>query len=320
MKKLLLICAAAAMMLGVASCSHKGDQGEKGMFEDEAFRDSVTELAGRAFGQDANTQLRYYLGNLSDSARAEFDKEAFLRGVVHALKTDTTDQSYLMGYQQGVQMLGFLLQQNNGARIDVDQFIKVFSAEFLKDSIAPEEMSKTAAEFQNMLQRVNLEKKRRADLARENDPVAIANKNAGAKAIADAKAANPAIKTSESGLAYEIINPGEGDKVTYNSTAEVIYTGKLVDGKVFDSSNGEPRPFQVQGVIRGFSEGLQLLGKGGKAILYIPADLAYGINGEPRAGIGPNSTLIFEIEVVDFTDPTVANKPMQPAQPTQPAN
>lgn len=307
------------MTLGIASCSHKDDQGEKGMFEDEAFCDSVTELAGRAFGQDANTQLHYYLSTLSDSARAEFDKEAFLRGMVHALKTDTADHSYLMGYQQGVQMLGFIMQQNNAAKINVDQFIKVFSAQFLRDSIAPEEMTATATEFQDMLQRINLEKQRRADLARENDPVAIANKNAGAKAIADAKAANPNLQTAESGLVYEIINPGEGDKVTYNSTAQVIYTGKLVDGKVFDSSNGEPRQFQVQGVIRGFAEGLQLLGKGGKAILYIPADLAYGIKGEPRGGIGPNSTLIFEIEVVDFTDPTIANKPAQPMQPAHPA-
>ena len=301
-----MICAAAAMMLGVASCnSNKTNDEEKGLFESDSFRDSVSQLAGKAYGMQNNMQLNYYLNSLPDSARNSFNKEEFIRGMVRALKTDTTSESYLTGFMQGTQMLQFMLQQNSAAPIDIDTFIKVFTNEFLKDSIAPEEMSKVAGEFQFMLTRIQEEKMRRRDIERQKDPVAVANKNAGLKAIADAKAANPNLKTSESGLVYEIIEPGEGDKVPYNGQVSVIYTGKFTDGKVFDSSNGEPVSFNVQNVVKGFGEGLQLLGKGGKALLYIPGDLAYGINGAPQGGIGPNTTLVFEIEVVDFIDPSI---------------
>lgn len=308
MKKLLMICAAAAMMLGIASCNNnKNEEEGTGLFESNGFRDSVSQLAGKAYGMQNNMQLNYYLSNLPDSDRNSFNKEEFIRGMVRALKTDTTSESYITGYMQGTQMLQFILQQNRTVPIDVDAFIVAFSNEFLKDTIGADEMSKVAGEFQFMLNRIQEEQMRRRDIERQKDPVAVANKNAGLKAIADAKAANPNLKTTESGLVYEIIEPGEGDHVPYNAQAQVIYTGKFTDGKVFDSSNGEPVSFNVQGVVKGFSEGLQMLGKGGKALLYIPGDLAYGINGMPQAGIGPNTTLVFEVEVVDFTDPSIAN-------------
>ena len=78
-----------------------------------------------------------------------------------------------------------------------------------------------------------------------------------------------------------------------------MYKGMLIDGTEFDSSK-EPVEFPVTGVIAGFSEGLQLMNKGGKAIFYIPGDLGYGVDGAPGAGIGPNSTLIFEVELIDI--------------------
>lgn len=306
MKKLLMICAAAAMLLGVASCnSNKNDEEGAGLFERKSFRDSVSQLAGKAYGMQNNMQLNYYLSSLPDSDRNSFNKEEFLRGMVRALKTDTTSESYITGYMQGTQMLQFMLQQNRTVPIDVDAFIVAFSNEFLKDSIGSDDMAKVAGEFQFMLNRIQEEQMRRRDIERQKDPVAVANKNAGLKAIADAKAANPNLKTSESGLVYEIIEPGEGDRVPYNAQVQVKYTGKFTDGKVFDSSNDEPASFNVQNVVKGFGEGLQLLGKGGKALLYIPGDLAYGIDGQPRAGIGPNTTLVFEVEVVDFYDPSI---------------
>ncbi len=300
------------MVLGVVSCS-KNDapaDEEQGMFENPSFRDTVSQLAGRAFGVQNNMQLTNYLSTLSDSASQEFSKEEFLRGMIRAVKTDTTSEAYLFGYMTGVQALQFMMQQNSTVPINVDEFIKSFSNEFMKDTVSQEDVARVAGEFQLMLNRIQEEQMRRRDIARQNDPVAIANKNAGEKAIADAKAANPKLQTSETGLVYEIINPGEGDKVTYNSQVTVNYTGKLVDGTVFDSTadRGVPATFNVQGVVKGFAEGLQLLGKGGKALLYIPGDLGYGIQGAPQGGIGPNSTLIFEVEVVDFNDPTIAHQ------------
>lgn len=309
MKKLLMICAAAAMILGVASCNNnknKNDEEGSGLFDRQGFRDSLTQTAGKAFGMENNMQFNYYLSNLPDSDRNSFTKEEFLRGMVRALKTDTTNLSYIIGYIQGTQMLQFMMQQNRTVPIDVDAFIVAFSSEFLKDSIAADDMAKAAGEFQFMQTRIQEEQMRRRDIERQKDPVAVANKNAGLKAIADAKAANPNLKTSESGLVYEIIEPGEGDHVPYNAQVKVKYTGKFTDGKVFDSSVDEPASFNVQNVVKGFGEGLQLLGKGGKALLYIPGDLAYGIEGRASAGIGPNTALVFEVEVVDFYDPSIA--------------
>ena len=79
---------------------------------------------------------------------------------------------------------------------------------------------------------------------------------------------------------------------------QVNYIGRLTDGTVFDQSpDGQPATFSPAGVIPGFSEGLKMLGVGGKAILYIPGNLAYGSQGVPQAGIGPDQMLVFEIEV-----------------------
>ena len=114
------------------------------------------------------------------------------------------------------------------------------------------------------------------------------------------KAENPDIKTSESGLSYVISAPGEAPMPADTSVVVVNYVGKLADGTVFDQSpEGQPATFGVNQVIPGFREGLKMLGKGGKATLYIPGNLAYGEQGVPQAGIGPNAMLIFDIEVVD---------------------
>ena len=103
--------------------------------------------------------------------------------------------------------------------------------------------------------------------------------------------------TTESGLQYEIIEEGDGELAGPDDTVELNYTGKLIDGETFDSSEGRgPANFPVTGVIPGFSEGLQLLPIGTTAKLYIPADLAYGDS--PQGPGGPGSTLIFDVELL----------------------
>lgn len=105
----------------------------------------------------------------------------------------------------------------------------------------------------------------------------------------------------ESGLLYEVIAEGEGEKPTSNATVKVHYTGSFMDGKVFDSSldRGEPIEFGLGQVIKGWTEGLQLMNKGAKYKFFIPHDLAYGAQGYPGA-IPPYSALIFEVELLDF--------------------
>jgi len=108
------------------------------------------------------------------------------------------------------------------------------------------------------------------------------------------------VKTTASGLQYKILKEGEGKSPKATDTVSVHYRGTLLDGKEFDSSykRGEPAEFPLNGVIKGWTEGLQLLKEGGKAILYIPPALGYGARGTPGGPIGPNETLTFEVELV----------------------
>lgn len=108
----------------------------------------------------------------------------------------------------------------------------------------------------------------------------------------------PGVKVTDTGLQYEILTEGTGKKPSPMSKVTVHYEGKLVDGTIFDSSyeRGETISFPLNGVIPGWTEGLQLLKEGGKAILYIPSNLGYGEKGA-GAVIPGNSTLIFTVEL-----------------------
>ncbi|MFN6945239.1 MAG: FKBP-type peptidyl-prolyl cis-trans isomerase [Cytophagaceae bacterium] len=110
----------------------------------------------------------------------------------------------------------------------------------------------------------------------------------------------PEVVELPSGLQYEIIKEGNGSKPGFNDKVTTHYHGTLLDGTVFDSSveRGEPITFPVNGVIRGWTEALQLMPKGSKWKLYVPANLAYGERGMGK--IKPNSTLIFEVELIDI--------------------
>ena len=119
------------------------------------------------------------------------------------------------------------------------------------------------------------------------------------RAFLEENAKKPDVKTTPSGLQYIIIEPGKGAAPKASDTVEVHYAGKLLDGKEFDSSykRGKSISFPLGGVIRGWTEGLQLVKEGGKIRLFIPPNLAYGSRGA-GAAIGPDETLVFDVELI----------------------
>jgi len=129
-----------------------------------------------------------------------------------------------------------------------------------------------------------------------------ATAKAESEAFLTENAKNNDVTVTASGLQYTHLTEGEGERPTAASTVTVHYRGTLIDGTEFDSSykRGEPISFPLSGVIKGWTEGLQLMKPGGKTKFFIPQDLAYGANPNPNGPIPPYAALIFEVELISF--------------------
>ncbi len=193
--------------------------------------------------------------------------------------------SYAIGFSAG-QQLG-----SQGADIDVDQLVAG-----LRDAFAGEEGKLTAEQMQAAMTEFQQQM-----MAAENERLATegADNKAAGDAFLTENAGNPGIVVLDSGLQYEVIEEGTGMSPEATDQVTVHYEGRLIDGTVFDSSydKGAPVTFPLNQVIPGWTEGVQLMKTGGKYRFFIPGDLGYGATPPPGA-IGPNSTLIFEVELL----------------------
>ncbi len=209
--------------------------------------------------------------------------------VAHAAELETNEQkiSYIMGLDVGARMEGL------DFTLDKDAFLQG-----LKESAQQSDRSLTDEQLQQTMQHAQqlFQQRQQAEMAKQ----AADNQSAG-EAFLAANAKKDAVNVTDSGLQYKILTAGNGAKPTAADTVKVHYRGTLIDGTEFDSSysHGEPATFPLNGVIPGWTEALQLLTKGSKAELYIPSELAYGANGMGQV-IGPNSTLVFEVELLDI--------------------
>lgn len=282
MKKILLGAAAALAIMG-SSCS-KSDNAAAN--SNDAFNDSISTAFGLYVGASLNQQSQ----DLTPEQRTEF-LTAFQSTMALA-----KNEAQMRGALVAIQMLQSAEQlKQTGIELDRTTMIDGFKKAYTLDSISFETLSMLQTDFMNLRQS-GMEKARLARIAEaEQAPEAQENVRLATEFINKAKAEDSAIETSTSGLSYKIEEPGTGDKPTENSTVKVQYVGKHLNGEVFDQTNGEPATFNLRGVVAGFREGLMLLGKGGKATLYIPGQLAYGVDGAPQANIGPNEMLIFEV-------------------------
>lgn len=164
-------------------------------------------------------------------------------------------------------------------------------------------------------------KKRAEKQAAEQKAAAEKNKKEGAAFLAE-NGKKEGVTTTDSGLQYEVIKQGDGAKPKATDKVTVNYRGTLIDGTEFDSSykRGEPVTFPLNGVIKGWTEGVQLMSVGSKYKFVLPSDLAYGARGAgPK--IGPDSVLVFEVELLGIGDakPVESSKPADAEKAAEPA-
>lgn len=187
--------------------------------------------------------------------------------------------SYAWGLAIGNQLRGMGVND-----IDIESFADAAKCVFdhKEPKITTEEAQKIINEYLEKLQ----------------GKMEAAAREAGAKFLAENKQ-KPEVKETASGLQYVVEKEGTGVQPTATDEVTVHYTGKLLDGTVFDSSvnRGQPATFPLNRVIPGWTEGVQLMKEGAKYTFFIPSDLAYGAQGVPNA-IPPHSTLIFEVELL----------------------
>ncbi|MFW5805353.1 MAG: FKBP-type peptidyl-prolyl cis-trans isomerase [Bacteroidales bacterium] len=188
----------------------------------------------------------------------------------------------------GVQIAQSFKQQGIAEKIDHDIFMAAVKKQFGEEE-AMVEMNESNQLIQKFMSQSSEE---------ESKPKI----EEGEKFLAE-NAKRDEVKETESGLQYEVLREGDGEKPGPNSKVKVHYEGTLLDGTVFDSSyeRGEPIEFPLNGVIKGWQEGLQLMKTGAKYKLYIPYDLGYGEQGAQGA-IAPYETLIFEVELLDIVE------------------
>ncbi|HVP65198.1 MAG TPA: FKBP-type peptidyl-prolyl cis-trans isomerase [candidate division Zixibacteria bacterium] len=204
-----------------------------------------------------------------------------------ALTDDKSKASYALGANMGTQL--------HRADADVDLNLVI---QGLKDTINGGTSRMTEEEIRAALGKFSSEVRAKMEEKRKLD--ADKNKKEG-EAFLEANKSNTGVITTPSGLQYKVLTEGKGPKPTATDTVTCNYRGTLLNGKEFDSSykRKEPASFPVNGVIKGWTEALQMMPVGSKWQLFIPASLAYGERGA-GADIEPNSTLIFEVELLSI--------------------
>jgi FKBP-type peptidyl-prolyl cis-trans isomerase len=204
------------------------------------------------------------------------------------------DQKHKVSYSIGVDIARSL--QKNGTDVDV----KVL-AQGMKDLLAGGSLLMTDAEIKEVFEKVKAENA--AKQYAKYEAKAGTNKKDGA-AFLERNSKEEGVILLPSGLQYQVLKDGSGRTPGPGDTVSVHYRGMFIDGREFDSSyqRGQPTTFPVKGVIKGWTEALQLMREGSRWKIAVPPDLAYGESGTPGGPIGPNQVLLFELEILQIMD------------------
>ncbi|MBR6249157.1 MAG: FKBP-type peptidyl-prolyl cis-trans isomerase [Muribaculaceae bacterium] len=295
MKKFFAIAMAVVLTLSGISCNKKG-----GSASSSALTDSLSMAFGDLYGNGMGGQIK------QDST---LDTKSVLRGMEMVLKADTANHGLMTGIQVGMNIMQMYqgIKAQYGIDINQELFLEHFKKAFLSDSTMPQDkLMELQTTIEPLLKRASAE-------AKEKDPKAIENKKAG-EAFINKKAKEAGYQKTASGVLYKVIKEGNGANFTEADEVMMNYKGMHIDGKEFDKSE-EPVPFRMQGMIKGFAEVMKLMKPGMKVEAIIPGDLAYGPDG--MGDIGPNETLVFEMEAVGLapkTDSKTAPVKVQPVK------
>ena len=281
MKKTVLcsVLAAGLVAMGLTSCNKKSGA---------ALADGVDSLS-YAFGVLNGTDLAMGLKQYPKKV----DIDQFIRGMQSTENSDSAKFSYEFGAAIGSNMKQQIEQMGKqGIEMNKEEILSALFATLKEDSTL---ISRAQAEevFRNGMQAIQLKKQKEEAEKLANTPEAKKNKADGEAFLAK-KAKEAGVQKTASGLLYKVIKEGKGEKPVENDKVTVSYKGTLIDGTQFDAS--EKVPMSVGQLVPGFNEALMLMTPGSKYEVYIPAELAYGTNPNPRIPV--NSTLIFEIELL----------------------
>lgn len=207
---------------------------------------------------------------------------------IEGLETEKEQVSYMIGMDMAASL------EEIGDEIDVDTLVQ--AVETTARGETP-----LMTEEQAMQVREAFFKRLQAEKMEEVAAEAEGNRKAG-EAFLAGNASKEGVEVTESGLQYQVLQAGDGPRPSADDVVRVHYEGTLLDGETFDSSHarGEPSVIPLQQVVPGWQEGIALMPVGSKYRFWIPSALAYGEQGTPDGPIGPNATLVFEVELLDI--------------------
>ena len=210
---------------------------------------------------------------------------------IAGLPTEKDRVSYMVGMALGKQL------EPIKDEVDVDTIVKA-----VKSTLKGDKLLMTDDQAREVSEQFGQKMQQKAVAKAEAE--AKTNLEAGKKFLAE-NAKKPGIQSTASGLQYQVVTEGKGPKPKAGDVVRVHYKGATLDGKTFDSSydRGEPATFVLTQMVPGWQEGLTLMPVGSKFKLWIPGNLGYGEKGTPGGPIGPNATLVFDVELLDIVQP-----------------
>lgn len=272
--------------MGFMSCNDSAASSNDAM-------DSLSMVFGDMAGADMKQRI---------AMDSTIDINELLKGIEYMANADTS-KSFQIGLQMGMQVAQLYqgINMQCGMPMNKALFMKhLTDALKAKTPMSQEDMAAIQSKIEPLI-----------DKAIEQSPIAKENKAKGEEYMKKLKN-DKSYTFTKSGIAYKVINPGEGKNFSDSDIVKVIYVGKHIDGTEFDNSQGEPRPMNLKQVVPGFAEVLQLMKPGSEFEVVLPSEMAYGKQGR-MPNIKANETLLFEIKTVGVQDPN--EKPAMPQMP-----